>query len=200
MANKKISELPIATTPLSGAEEMEIVQGGINKRVAVSGGSWQPLDSDLTAIAALTPSNDDVIQRKSGAWTNRTIAQLKADLGSFSFTRNAVAISAGTLTININSQEFINFDLTTTVSSAFTIALSNVTNVVGFQLTLRVTGAVAISMPSGTKMMRSETDAGRWVQGSPGVLTLTGVTASPFRLIFTFDGTNYQCEASDLYE
>ncbi|HEX8653117.1 MAG TPA: hypothetical protein VF708_20030 [Pyrinomonadaceae bacterium] len=40
----------------------------------------QPLDQDLTDIAALAPVNDDVIQRKSGAWTNRTVAQLKADL------------------------------------------------------------------------------------------------------------------------
>lgn len=40
----------------------------------------QGLDSDLTAIAALTPSNDDVVQRKAGAWTNRTMAQVKTDL------------------------------------------------------------------------------------------------------------------------
>lgn len=40
----------------------------------------QPLDADLTAIAALTPSNDDFMQRKSGAWANRTIAQVKTDL------------------------------------------------------------------------------------------------------------------------
>lgn len=40
----------------------------------------QPIDADLTAIAALTPTNNDVIQRKSGAWTNRTPAQLKTDL------------------------------------------------------------------------------------------------------------------------
>ena len=40
----------------------------------------QPLDADLTAIAALAPANDDVIQRKGGAWVNRTMAQLKADL------------------------------------------------------------------------------------------------------------------------
>lgn len=40
----------------------------------------QPLDSDLTAIAAIAPANDDLIQRKAGAWTNRTIAQIKADL------------------------------------------------------------------------------------------------------------------------
>jgi|ADGO01.1.fsa_nt_gi hypothetical protein len=41
----------------------------------------QPLDSDLTAIAGLSPSNDDIIQRKAGAWTNRTVAQFKSDLG-----------------------------------------------------------------------------------------------------------------------
>ncbi len=40
----------------------------------------QNLDADLTDIAALTPTNDDIIQRKAGAWTNRTMAQLKTDL------------------------------------------------------------------------------------------------------------------------
>jgi len=41
----------------------------------------QPLDADLTAIANISPANDDIIQRKAGAWVNRTMAQLKADLG-----------------------------------------------------------------------------------------------------------------------
>jgi hypothetical protein len=41
----------------------------------------QALDSDLTAFAALTPTNDDLVQRKAGAWTNRTVAQFKTDLG-----------------------------------------------------------------------------------------------------------------------
>jgi hypothetical protein len=40
----------------------------------------QPLDSDLTTIAGLSPANNDVMQRKSGAWTNRTLAQYWADL------------------------------------------------------------------------------------------------------------------------
>jgi hypothetical protein len=40
----------------------------------------QPIDSDLTAIAALSPSNDDIIQRKAGAWTNRSMSQLRTDL------------------------------------------------------------------------------------------------------------------------
>lgn len=50
----------------------------------------QPLDSDLTAIAALAPVNDDVIQRKAGAWTNRTPAQLKTDLA---LTKSDVGLS-----------------------------------------------------------------------------------------------------------
>lgn len=33
MANKKITELPAATTPLDGTEKVEIVQAGINKQV-----------------------------------------------------------------------------------------------------------------------------------------------------------------------
>jgi hypothetical protein len=35
-------------------------------------------------LAALSPANDDVAQRKAGAWTNRTPAQLKADLAFMS--------------------------------------------------------------------------------------------------------------------
>jgi hypothetical protein len=38
-------------------------------------------DADLTTIAGLSPSNDDILQRKSGAWANRTMAQLATDLG-----------------------------------------------------------------------------------------------------------------------
>ncbi len=42
---------------------------------------YQPLQAALTQIAGLSPSNDDIIQRKGGVWTNRTLAQLLADLG-----------------------------------------------------------------------------------------------------------------------
>lgn len=40
----------------------------------------QPLDADLTAIAGLTPSANDVLLYLAGAWTNRTPAQLKTAL------------------------------------------------------------------------------------------------------------------------
>lgn len=42
----------------------------------------QPLNSDLTAIAALTKVNDNIIQVKSGAYAARTMAQLATDLAA----------------------------------------------------------------------------------------------------------------------
>jgi hypothetical protein len=51
------------------------------------------LDGDLLAIAALSPANDDVIQRKAGAWTNRTIAQLSTDLGIVAASETAAGIA-----------------------------------------------------------------------------------------------------------
>lgn len=61
-------------------------------------GNRQPLDSDLTAIAALTPSNDDVVQRKAGAWTNRTVAQLKTDLAVATDITTAALVGISTQT------------------------------------------------------------------------------------------------------
>jgi hypothetical protein len=48
--------------------------------VTVALSNKQPLDSDLTTIAGLTPTDNDILQRISGAWTNRTLAQLKTGL------------------------------------------------------------------------------------------------------------------------
>lgn len=46
----------------------------------VIGTNVQAHDADLDAIAALSPSADDVMQYKSGAWANRTLSQLATDL------------------------------------------------------------------------------------------------------------------------
>ena len=43
-------------------------------------GNKQPLDSDLTTIASLTATSDNVIQAVASAWASRTPAQLKATL------------------------------------------------------------------------------------------------------------------------
>lgn len=45
-------------------------------------GGYQPLDSDLTAIAGLVATTDNFIQSKSSTWASRTPAQVAADLNS----------------------------------------------------------------------------------------------------------------------
>jgi hypothetical protein len=40
----------------------------------------QAANANLTAIAGLTPTDNDLLQRKAGAWVNRTPAQVKTDL------------------------------------------------------------------------------------------------------------------------
>lgn len=93
--------------------------------------TYQPLDADLAAIAALSPSNDDFIQRKAGAWTNRTISQVKTDLslsgtnsGDQTITLTGDATGSGTgsfaitlATINGNVGSFGAADQTLTVTA-----------------------------------------------------------------------------------
>ncbi len=55
-----------------------IGQTDANQDIAISG--KQDADSDLTTIAGLAPSNDDIMQRKAGAWTVRTVAQYVTDI------------------------------------------------------------------------------------------------------------------------
>lgn len=61
----------------------------------------QPVDADLTAIGALTPVNDDIVQRKGGAWTNRTPAQFKTDL-ALTLTKADVGLANVDNTSDVN--------------------------------------------------------------------------------------------------
>jgi major tropism determinant Mtd-like protein/baseplate protein BppL len=71
---KTFSSAPIAPTPTNPTDVAN------KSYVDSSNANKQPVDSDLTDIAALSPINDDVIQRKAGVWINRTPAQVKTDL------------------------------------------------------------------------------------------------------------------------
>lgn len=81
-----------------GGTDVAVADGGTGASSAsgartnlglVIGTDVEAHDADLTTIAGLSPSNDDVLQRKSGAWTNRTPAQLKTDL---SLTKSDVGL------------------------------------------------------------------------------------------------------------
>lgn len=77
----------------------------------------QPVDADLTAIAALTPTNDDIIQRKAGAWTNRSMAQLASDLAAAGVAKR----TGSTIAFDISA---VYNDPTTPSSGAVTLDLT----------------------------------------------------------------------------
>jgi hypothetical protein len=82
---------------------LTITDGGDDISITIddpSSGEYQPLDADLTTIAALSPSNDDILQRKSGVWTNRTLAEVRLDLQPWVwFPIHAIATGAGPITL-----------------------------------------------------------------------------------------------------
>lgn len=127
----------------------------------------QPLDQDLTDIAALTPTNDDVLQRKAGAWVNRSLAQLKSDI-SLSGT------NTGDQTITLTG------DVTGTGTGSFATVIG-----AGKVLNSMLAGSIAISKlsitgtPDGSKFLR---DDGSWaaVSGSGTVTTASVVSANGF--------------------
>jgi len=70
-------------------------------------------DSDLTDISALAPPNDNILQRKAGAWTSRTPAQLKTDL---SLEKADVGLS------NVDNTSDVNKPVSTAVSTEYNSA------------------------------------------------------------------------------
>ena len=81
--DKKISQLTSATTPLTGTEELAIVQGGVTKKVAASdlGGG---IDVEL-------------IQRTIGVYPNASASDT-----TFNIFRGANAILLGGIYYNLN--------------------------------------------------------------------------------------------------
>lgn len=47
----------------------------------------------IKGIVYLTPSDDDFLQRKAGAWANRTLTQVKTDLGIPDILRNQIRLA-----------------------------------------------------------------------------------------------------------
>lgn len=74
-----------AVTSLGAGDKIPVLESSTVKYV--EGDDIQAANADLTTIAGLTPSNDDFLQRKAGAWANRTIAQVKTDLGVPTYAR-----------------------------------------------------------------------------------------------------------------
>jgi len=83
-----------------------IKSGGTSSQFLKADGSvdstaYQPLDGDLTAIAALTPTEDNFIVGNGTAWTQKTPGQSRISLGLGTIATqnaNSVAITGGKIT------------------------------------------------------------------------------------------------------
>lgn len=123
------------------------------------------LDSDLNTIAGLSPSNDDFLQRKVGAWSNRTISQVKTDLG-------LSGTNSGDQTITLTG------DVTGSGTGSFATTLATVNSNIGTfgsatqSLTATVNGkglVTAISAQTVTPAVGSVTGLGTGVSTALGI-------------------------------
>ena len=125
----------------------------------------QPLDADLTAIAGLAPANDDVIQRKAGAWINRTIAQLTTDIRAV-IDSVYVALTGDQTVAGVK-----------TFTSAPTIAPATPTNGTDFLLfTLERAWRIQQASTAGNSMLEFFSDtAGKYVRINPNSVNAGGL-------------------------
>lgn len=97
--DKRISELPVATTPLAGTEKAEILQGGVNKQVDVSelGGGSGSMRVVTGTDAVVQADNNGLIIFNSATPFNFTIDQLTAEsrVSFINYGAGAVTLVAG---------------------------------------------------------------------------------------------------------
>jgi len=108
----------------------------------------EQLDTSITGVA-----NDDFLQRKSGAWSNRTVAQVKTDLSLNNVENTALSTWAGSTNITT---------LGTVTTGAFNGTIGAATPNTGAFTTGSFSGAV--TMTAGTASSSSTT----------GTLVVTG--------------------------
>lgn len=143
VASPTLTGTPAAPTASTGTNTTQIATTAfVQAQVAASS---QPLDSDLTAIAALTPTNDDVVQRKAGAWTNRTMAQLNTDLLAIAPTVVVESTTARTLAASDNGKI-----IRCTNAAATTITVPTAFSTFGCTIVRAGTGIVTIAASSTT--------------------------------------------------
>ena len=138
----------------------------------------QPIDTDLTVIAALSPTNDTILQRKVGVWVASTPATVKTDLA---LTKTDVGLA------NVDNTN----DLAKPVSSATQTALNLKFNIAGGTITGNTTFAGGVQVVLGgdpTVPMQAATK--QYVDSKAPYAVWTGTQAA-FDALGTYDPLTY---------
>lgn len=125
---------PLPITEQWRAVDANEVKNEVNANITATAAK-QPGSAELTAIAAIVPANDDIIQRKAGAWTNRTLAQLATDLGLDAGTIVSIAGA-----ISLSATAFGKIHICTGTSANYQIDLPTAVGNTGKSLILKGSG------------------------------------------------------------
>ena len=142
---------------------------GVTSAIQTQIDGKQPLDSDLTAIAGLSPSNDDILQRKAGAWTNRTMAQVKTDL---------VLVKGDVGLGNVDNTSDVNKPVSTAQQTALDAKLDD--SQLDTDVTLAANSDAKIATQKATKSYVDAVAQGLSVKGSVLLATAAALPANTY--------------------
>lgn len=165
VGRSRYSAADIPNTP-AGNISATTVQAAIDELDAEK----QPLDSDLTTIAGLTPTTDNIMQAKAGAWASRTLAQLWADLKDLTVTLTNKTISLGSNTISGTLAQF-----NTAVTDADLASLAGAETLTNKRITRRVSSTA----DTATLTVDSDSYDGAKVTALAQALTVAAPTGTP---------------------
>lgn len=156
----------------------------------------QAADSDLTTIAGLSPGANDVMQFVSGAWANRTTAQLKASL-----SLSSSDVGLGSVTNDVQTKAAV---VPNTLPSAGQVLVGNAGGTAYAPLsmsgdcTLASTGAITCTKTSGVSFGTLTTQSGTFSGTSSGTNTGDETAASIGTLISGATGKTTPVDADSL--
>jgi len=121
-------------------------------------------------------------------WRDIDANEVKESVNALDITREAVAISAGVLTLNQAGKEANRFVITDPVGANFTVAQQNITKLEVFTLDFNTSTAIDVIFPSGFSFANDD----RWDDGTK-VLSLD---EGPIEVSVTYDGTIFKGKCS----
>ena len=176
-----VVELATTAEATTGTDTTRAVTAAGVKAV---GDTKQPLDTDLTTIAGLTATTDNIIQSVGSAWASRTPAQVKTALALDNVTNTTDAnkpVSTAqqtALDLKQDKSQSINAQTGTTYTLVLADAGKIVTLSNAAAITLTVPTNASVAFPIGTSIDLIQLAAGQFTVTGAGPPTISRAMAT----------------------